>query len=33
MIIELASVNFFVIWLVVLGGITVIKIVKNHYED
>ena len=33
MIKELASINFFVIWLVIVGAFAFLKIVKNHLED
>ncbi len=33
MIKELASVNLFVIWLIILGGFVVLKIVKRQFED
>jgi len=31
--IKLASVNFFIIWLIVLGGFAAIKIIKNYFLD
>ena len=33
MIKELASVNLFLIWLIILGGFVVLKIVKKRFED
>jgi hypothetical protein len=33
MIEELASINFFIIWLIILGAFAFLKIVKNHLKD
>lgn len=33
MIKELASINFFIIWLIIIGAFAFLKIVKNHLED
>ena len=33
MIRELASINFFIIWLVIVGAFAFLKIVKNRLED
>jgi hypothetical protein len=33
MIKELASVNLLLIWLIILGGFAVVKIVKRRLED
>jgi hypothetical protein len=33
MIGELASINFFIIWLVIIGAFAFLKVVKNHLED
>ena len=33
MIRELASVNLFVIWLIIVGGFVFLKIVKRRFED
>jgi len=33
MIRELASINFFIIWLIVIGAVAFLKIVKNHLGD
>jgi hypothetical protein len=30
---ELASVNFFIIWLVIIGGFAFLKIVKSRLKD
>ena len=30
---ELASINFFIIWLVIFGGILFIRVVKNRLEN
>jgi len=33
MIKELASINLFLIWLIILGGFVAIRIVKKRFED
>ena len=33
MVNQLASVNLFVIWLVVLGAFVFLKVIKNHLEE
>jgi len=33
MIKELASINFFIIWLIIFGGILFLRVVKNRLED
>jgi hypothetical protein len=30
---DLASINFFIIWLIIVGAFAFLKIVKNHLED
>ena len=30
---ELASINFFIIWLIILGGFLFLKVLKNRLED
>jgi hypothetical protein len=30
---ELASINLFIIWVIIFGGILFLKIVKNRLED
>ncbi len=31
--IRLASINFFIIWLIVIFGFALIQIAKNHLQD
>lgn len=33
MVKELASVNLFVIWLLIIGGLAFLKVVKRHLEE
>lgn len=33
MIKELASINFFIIWLIIFGGILFLRIIRNRLED
>jgi hypothetical protein len=33
MIRELASINLFVIWLILVGAFAFLKMVKNHLQD
>jgi hypothetical protein len=30
---ELASINFIIIWLIIIGASAFLRIVKNHLED
>lgn len=33
MVKELASVNLFVIWVIIVGGLAFLKVVKRHLEE
>jgi len=30
---ELATINLFIIWIIIFGGIVFLKVVKNRLED
>jgi len=32
MVKELASVNLFIIWVIIIGGLAFLKVVKRHFE-
>ncbi len=33
MVKEIASVNLFIIWIIIIGGLAFLKMVKRHLED